>query len=435
MREPVTGEATPRPAERRMPGTLPPVICFSHLRWGFVWQRPQHLLDRLARDTAVFFVEEPEFAAAGEPCLTTTSEGGVTVITPLLPLPDGTESPWGFNHRTNQTIRALLASYFRGLREELTRPILWYYTPMAHGAEPDGLSPSLVVFDAMDELANFLGAPAELRAQEAALVARADLVFTGGPSLYEARKDRHPAVHCFPSGVEPAHFAQAANGIPRPPDLDGRPRPVLGFYGVIDERIDLDLLTSIADARPAWTIAMVGPVAKIDPADLPNRPNILYFGKQAYRDLPAYLACFDVAMLPFACNEATRFISPTKTLEYLAGQKPVVSTPIRDVVDLYGTVVDVAETATEMVAAIERILAEPDGGHARRTAATRALLTWHDWEAIAGRMRALIDATIAHRATAKVASPVGDERSAGEEDGRAANPVPVHGTLTRLTHV
>ncbi len=252
----------------------------------------------------------------------------------------------------------------------------------------------------MDELANFRGAPRRLREQEAALMAEADLVFTGGPSLYEARKGRHPDVHCFPSGVEASHFAQAANGVARPEDLAAVTRPVIGFYGVIDERVDLELLGAIAAARPDWTLAMIGPVLKIAKEDLPQHPNILYFGKQEYRDLPGFLACFDVAILPFARNEATQFISPTKTLEYMAGEKPIVSTPIKDVVDLYGEVVAIAENPEEFVAAIERALAEGPADRIRRLARARALLAHHDWNAIAARMAAIMGNALASRAPA-----------------------------------
>lgn len=362
------------------------LVCFSHLRWDFVWQRPQHLLTRFARTMPVYYVEEPESGHA-RPGLRVAEQDGVTVVTPLLP--DGGN---GFGPATNDQIRALLAP--------LAAPgsaILWYLTPMAYGAEPRGLDPALVVFDAMDELANFNGAPRGLREREQALMACADLVFTGGPSLYEARKDRHPAVHCFPSGVETEHFAQAANGIPRPRDLASHPRPVLGYYGVIDERLDLGLIDSIAAARPDWTLALIGPVAKISRADLPQRRNIIYYGAQAYASLPSYLACFDVALLPFARNDATRFISPTKTLEYLAAGKPVVSTPIADVIDLYGDVVRFGATPEGFAAAIDALLHEDARARRQRETASRAIAAGHDWDSIASRMAGLMQEAISHR--------------------------------------
>ena len=372
------------------------LVCFSHLRWGFVWQRPQHLLTRRAHHLPVYVVEEPAFEAVPDAELREAAHGGVTVLTPVLPATD--EPLWGFAPERHAAIRDMLAPRFAalGLLGPDQGVIAWYYTPMARGAEPPGFAPALVVYDAMDELAAFRGAPASLRDREAALMARADLIFAGGPSLYAARKDRHPHVHCFPSGVEAAHFARAASLAP-PAALAALPRPVLGYYGVLDERVDLALLAAVADARPEWSLALVGPLAKIAPADLPQRPNIHSFGQQAYADLPAFLAGFDVALLPFARNEATRFISPTKTLEYLAGGKPVVSTPIKDVVDLYGAVVAVAETPAAFVAAAERALAEPAAARERRLAAARALLAEHDWDAIADRMRTLVDEALASR--------------------------------------
>ncbi len=404
LRDSITAESFPQTAgtlDARIRGASA-LVCFSHLRWNFVWQRPQHLLSRIARHLPVYVVEEPEFAEDDAPAsVRMERRGDVTVITPLLPFDP--EPRWGFNDTTNPQIRNLLAPVFSDLGllgEESGTLVAWYYTPMAWGVAPHAFRPALVVFDAMDELANFRGAPRRLREQEAALMAEADLVFTGGPSLYEARKDRHPDVHCFPSGVEASHFAQAANGVARPADLAAVTRPVIGFYGVIDERVDLELLGAIAAARPDWTLAMIGPVLKIAKEDLPQHPNILYFGKQEYRDLPGFLACFDVAILPFARNEATQFISPTKTLEYMAGEKPIVSTPIKDVVDLYGEVVAIAESPEEFVAAIERALAEGPADRIRRLARARALLTLHDWDVIAARMATLMGDALASRAPA-----------------------------------
>lgn len=367
------------------------LVCFSHLRWDFVWQRPHHLLSRFAQSMPVYVVEEPE-AGHTEPGLRVAEQDGVTVITPLLP--DCTE---GFGSSTNDQIRALLDPLLAPLAAP-GEAIFWYLTPMAYGAEPCGLDPALVVFDAMDELANFNGAPAGLREREQALMVQADLVFTGGPSLYEARKDQHPSVHCFPSGVETEHFAQAANGIARPRDLASRPRPILGYYGVIDERLDLGLIDAVAASHPDWTMAMIGPVAKISRADLPQRPNIVYYGAQAYARLPSFLACFDVALLPFARNKATRFISPTKTLEYLAAAKPVVSTPIADVIDLYGDVVRFGATAEGFAAAIDALLDEDPKARAQRESASRAIVSEYGWDAIAARMWDLMQEAILSRA-------------------------------------
>jgi UDP-galactopyranose mutase len=240
----------------------------------------------------------------------------------------------------------------------------------------------------MDDLASFRAAPPELRIREARLLSEVDLVFTGGPTLYRQRRDMHPSVHCFPSGVEAAHFA-SAKAAPHE-GLAHQRRPILGYYGVIDERLDLDLLAEIADLRPDWTIALIGPVAKIDESTIPVRRNIVRFGQQAYDDLPAFLACFDVALMPFARNEATRAISPTKTLEYLAGGKPVVSTPITDVISLYGDAVEIATSGEEFVAAAEAVLHRTSDADRQWRARAARLLAAHDWDCIASEMLAVM---------------------------------------------
>jgi glycosyltransferase involved in cell wall biosynthesis len=371
------------------------LICFSHLRWGFVWQRPQHLLSRFASHLDVYFVEEPEMLDLDEKArLSIEEKDGVTVITPCLPA--SMASVWGFNAATNPTIARLLLPFFeaRGLVDTGScGPIVWFYTPMALDAMPTKLSPSVVVYDVMDELANFQGAPAELRTCEVELMARADLVFTGGPSLYQSRQNRHSYISSFPSGVDAVHFATADPS----PELEHITSPVIGFYGVIDERMDLDLIAGIAELRPEWSLIMIGPVVKISPDDLPRRPNIHYLGQRNYADLPSYLTRFDAAILPFALNNATRFISPTKTLEYLAAEKAVVSTPIRDVIDLYGSVVEIAETSIEFVAAIEKLWSEEPVSRQERRGLARQIVAAHAWDEIATAMKAKIQEALVRR--------------------------------------
>jgi UDP-galactopyranose mutase len=255
------------------------------------------------------------------------------------------------------------------LRELLERHgvsdfVLWYYTPMAL-PWAEGLEPLAVVYDCMDELSLFRGAPRELVDREARLLAAADLVFTGGQSLYGVKREKHPRVHAFPSSIDAEHFRQARQareGVSEPADQAGIPGPRLGYFGVIDERLDLDLLAAVADARPDWHLVMIGPVVKIDPASLPQRPNLHWLGMKNYDELPRYLAGWDVALMPFALNESTRFISPTKTPEYLAGGRPVVSTPIRDVVKPYGEsgLVEIADSPEAFVAAVDRVLQRQD---------------------------------------------------------------------------
>lgn len=373
-------------ASRDGAGSPIPLLCFCHLRWSFVWQRPQHLLTRIGKIHPVYLIEEPQLGQHGEePNLLESRDTGVTILTPVLPA--SAHSGGGFDAKNNREIRTLLSRYFRDELEN-TDVIAWYYTPMAYGALPHDLNPTVTVFDAMDELSKFRGAPKALRDQERTLMQTADLVFAGGPSLHEARTFLHPRAFCFPSGVEADHFRPSETECPA--DIAGLPGPIVGFYGVLDERIDFDLVGGIADKRPGWTILMIGPQAKISESDLARRPNIHYLGMRSYDDLPRYLAHFDAAILPFALNEATRFISPTKTLEYLAGGKPVVSTAIKDVVDLYGEVIEVASTPEAFVEGIERLWNEPVRERTSRAVEIQRILAQHDWDNIAVNMLKLI---------------------------------------------
>lgn len=369
----------------------PVLLCFSHLRWGFVWQRPQHLLTRMTDFAHVIVVEEPVFAEIATPVLDASVREGVTVLLPTLPAGGGYSG--GFNDATNRVIRALLEPY---CNRYLGRDrIVWYYTPMAVGAEPVAFTDgAAVVYDAMDELANFRGAAVALQRRETVLLERAHCVFAGGPSLYRARADRNPNAHCFPSDVDAQHFAPAKWTGALPDDLAGIPGPVIGFYGVLDERIDFGLIGGIAQLRPDWSLVMIGPMAKITDEDLARGPNIHYLGMKTYQQLPHYLAGFDVALLPFARNEATQFISPTKTLEYIAGGRLVVSTPIQDVVDLYSSAVTFGETAEEIVAGIESCWAMSAQERIEHARAGNALVTAHQWQDIADNMWTLIDAEL-----------------------------------------
>lgn len=359
-----------------------PIICFSHLRWDFVFQRPQQLMSRFAHEQPVIFWEEPLYVEGGKPDLNLRRDAasGVTIATPQL--------PQGMSARGEEEA---LGRLLEGLVADHGRPaVLWYYTPMMLPFSQH-IPADCVVYDCMDELANFRFAPAELVDLEQALIAQSDLVFTGGYSLYEAKRHRHPRVFPFPSSVDSAHFAQARTLREEPADQTVIPGPRLGFYGVIDERLDLDLIAAIADARPGWSLVMVGPVVKIDPVDLPQRANIHYLGSRPYAELPGYLAGWDVALMPFAINAATRFISPTKTPEYLAAGRPVVSTPIADVVRHYGMLegVLVAEDARSFVAAIEAALALPATGTAWQEEADQALRGM-EWSITVAGMRNLI---------------------------------------------
>jgi UDP-galactopyranose mutase len=359
------------------------IVTFSHLRWNFVYQRPQHLLSRLAAKRPVFFVEEPELDRDGPPRWErSTPHPNVTVLKPRTPV----GAP-GFHADQLPALEPLIAE----LAAELagTTLLAWLYTPMALPLA-EALGPDAIVYDCMDELSLFLGAPPELLSREAALLECADVMFTGGPSLYRAKQARHPNVYCFPSSVDAGHFRQAREGLAEAADQAGLPHPRLGFYGVIDERIDLPLLDSIAQARPDWQIILVGPVVKIDPASLPRRPNIHYFGQRAYEELPRYLAGWDVCLLPFARNDATRFISPTKTLEYMAAELPIVSTPITDVAEPYGDIVYLGSTGEEFLAACEAALTAGPEERAQGAARMRRVLAGTSWDVTVAAMEKLL---------------------------------------------
>jgi UDP-galactopyranose mutase len=360
----------------------PDIVCLSHLRWDFVFQRPQHLLTRCARDRRVFYIEEPIVTEGVVPRLATHARGHVTVVVPHLP-PGSAES-----HDTVQ--RRLLDALF--VRYDINEYLLWYYTPMAVSFTGH-LTPVAIVYDCMDELSAFKGAAAELKQREALLMRRASLVLTGGQSLYEAKRSQHHNIHPFPSSVDVKHFAQARTITVDPLDQAAIPHPRLGFFGVIDERIDLDLLRDVAEARPEWQVVMIGPVVKIDPATLPSCANMHYLGAKPYDQLPAYIASWDIALLPFARNEATRFISPTKTPEYMAAGKPIVSTSIRDVVRPYGQqeLVRIADAVPEFVGACEAALAEDASARLTRT---DAFLRQMSWDGTWHRIKVLVETAI-----------------------------------------
>jgi len=373
-------------AEHSAPGSEPTtLICFSHLRWNFVFQRPQHLMCRFAHEMDVIYWEEPVEIGPRETAYLEVREArdaaNVRIVVPHLPqgMPEDAREA---------ALKRLLDAHVASIRGPL---IAWYYTPMMLPFSKH-LTPDVTVYDAMDELSKFKFAPEHLLDYEQELIDRADLVFTGGSSLYEAKKDRHPNVHCFPSSVDRAHFCKARARLFDPADQEDLPRPRLGFYGVIDERFDTELLAKVAEMRPNWSFVMVGPVVKISEEDLPKRPNIHYVGGKTYGELPSYLSGWDVALMPFAMNESTQFISPTKTPEYLAGGKPVVSTPIRDVVRHYGQLegVKIADNADDFIAQCERAMELSRNPESGWLAEADLLLSSSSWDTTQARMAGLI---------------------------------------------
>ncbi len=356
------------------------LIVFCHLRWDFVFQRPQHLMTRLAEHYNILFVEEPVQTEGPAHLKKTAVAPNITVCQPHTNVPH-----YGFHDDQIPVLQGLLSD----LVPEGERPVVWFYTPMALPLL-QGLDPALVVYDCMDELSAFKNPPKQLLQRESALLNIADLVFTGGPSLYEAKKNRHPNAHCFSSSVDAAHFRQALDAAISHPEQAHVAGPRLGFYGVIDERFDTGLVREMAAAHPEWQIVLVGPVVKIDPAELPRAENVHYMGQRGYQLLPKFLAGWDVCLLPFAMNESTKFISPTKVLEYMAAEKPSVSTPITDVKVPYGDVVAIAETPAEYIAACERMLAQSAEENAAMAKRMREVVANTSWDKTAARMHELI---------------------------------------------
>ena len=367
------------------PGGETDLVCFSHLRWDFVYQRPQHLLSRCARERRVFFIEEPIFGNCSMRLDVREADPGVHVVVPHLP--EGLRSEVAINAVMKDLTRQLFNEH--GIKEY----VFWYYTPMALKFT-DHFNPVAAVYDCMDELSAFKGAHSELPDLEKQLFRQVDLVFTGGQSLYEVKRNQHPAVYAFPSSIDAAHFGKARTAVADPEDQAHIPHPRLGFFGVIDERFDVELLDQVAAKRPDWNFVIIGPVVKIHPDTLPKQSNIHYLGGKKYSELPEYLAGWDIALLLFARNESTRFISPTKTPEYLAAGKPVISTSIRDVVRPYGEMklVEITDTADEFIHAAEKILSRPNSSEWLQK--VDAYLENISWDKTWAQMSDLIDEVI-----------------------------------------
>jgi len=362
---------------------MPTLIVFCHLRWDFVFQRPQHLMTRLAEHYNILIIEEPVYSEGQAYLKKTEVAPNITVCQPHTAI-----HAHGFHDDQLPTLQTLLTD----LVPQGEKPVVWFYTPMALPLL-QSFQPSLVIYDCMDELAAFKNPPKQLVQRESALLNIADLCFTGGPSLYNSKKERHANAHCFSSSVDAKHFRQALDKSNSHPDQEHIPHPRLGFYGVIDERFDTEMIREMAAARPDWQIVLVGPVVKIDPAHLPQAANIHYMGQRGYADLPKFLAGWDVCLLPFALNESTKFISPTKVLEYMAAELPSVSTPITDVKVPYSHVVEIAEGPQEFIAACDRMLALTDAQKADLAERMRAVVAGTSWDKTAAQMHHLIQTT------------------------------------------
>lgn len=372
-----------------------PILVHSHLRWDFVWQRPQQLFSRFAESRDILFVEEAQYLDdLLRPALERTEPHlNVHRVIPRLPT----------SYRDSESasliaVRTLLLELIgsRGdLAHRFDSPVQWFYTPMPAPTMLGAFNECAVVYDCMDELAQFRFAPSELVHRERFLLARADVVFAGGRALAESKARFHDNVHFFGCGVDAEHFSKAHDRttvVPAP--LAALRAPVLGYVGVIDERLDYALIAHVAEHMPHASVAMVGPVVKVDERDLPRRENIHWFGQQPYEALPAFVKGFDVCLMPFALNKATEFINPTKTLEYMASGKPIVSTPVPDVVRNFTPIVSVAETARGYVRAVHEALEEP---YVERRALAIERARQSSWESITVEMTRLIEKSIGTR--------------------------------------
>jgi glycosyltransferase involved in cell wall biosynthesis len=336
-----------------------PIVVHCHLRWDFVWQRPQQIFSRLAAHHPITFIEEPMWQGSERRLHITEPYPNVVRIVPVLRAEEKNDQM----DTQYATVLALLRGALGDdplLGARFESPIQWFYSPMAAPYFLDHFDAAATVYDCMDELAQFRFAPPSLREREQMLISRADVVFTGGYQLFQSKSRYHSNVHFYGCGVDAEHFSRARLAETEVPAQVGRlPRPVFGYFGVIDERLDYALLAQIAQEMPDASIVMVGPLAKVEQDSLPNFPNIHWLGQRAYTDLPALVKCFDVCLMPFALNEATQYINPTKTLEYMAAGKPVVSTAVPDVLHHFTPIVDVAQTTEEFIAAIQRAARSP----------------------------------------------------------------------------
>lgn len=392
-----------------------PIIVHSHLRWDFVWQRPQQLISRFARSRDVLFVEEPVYLDDSvKPALDLSSP--LPRITRAIPrLPASYRDTESMTHRA---VRTLVHELLR-TDQRFRRPIQWFYTPMPAPVMIGAFNEVAVVYDCMDELAQFRFAPCDIVQRERFLLARADVVFVGGARLAEAKSRFHDNVHFFGCGVDAEHFGRARDAAtPVASELRNLQSPVLGYVGVIDERLDYALLAHLAERMPHASVAMVGPVVKVDPLELPRLANIHWFGQRRYDELPSFIRGFDVCLMPFALNKATEYINPTKTLEYMATGKPIVSTPVADVVRNFTPVVSVAEGSDAYVDAVQHAISNPDP-NLQQLGIERTQRA--SWESIAASMTMLMEEAIQEREQrGKVGASRGVTRTLVERSARRA---------------
>ena len=386
-----------------------PIMVHCHLRWDGVWQRPQQFLSRLAKKHRVLFVEGP---------IVHEELDGQTLFTPFFTVREAAETPnvWILNthfpvarfddgafvdaERTRLLDEALRTT----LKGKFNRPVQWIYDPMAVDSHAGKHGEIACVYDCMDELSQFKFAPPELVARERRLLNKADVVFAGGRKMWESKSRFNSNCHFYGCGVDVKHFGQArleTCEVPEDIRAFAASGPVLGYFGVVDERLDYELIEKLADANPDWNIVMVGPVCKVDPAEFPQRPNLHWLGGRPYAQLPAYTKAFDVCLMPFALNEATEFINPTKALEYMATATPIVSTAVPDVVSNFHRVVKIG-TPEQFLKLCHEQAYQPDQLAVERGV---KMANENTWDAIVAKLEGHIEDVLRGRSIQPAAMP------------------------------
>ncbi|HKP92663.1 MAG TPA: glycosyltransferase [Chthoniobacterales bacterium] len=376
-----------------------PIIVHSHLGWDWVWQRPQQFLSRFSKRHPILFIEAPYPSAKASVARATLREisdyPNIIVLQMEMPAARWNDGAW-VDKKRRQLVQSVLAG---PLGKRFESPVQWFYDPMAVTAFAGHLNERAIVYDCMDELSLFRGSPPELVRRERELLAVADVVFAGGPKIWRAKREFNKNCFSFGCGVDAKHFARARNPeLPVPQDIADRPHPVYGYVGVVDERIDYDLLAALADHGDG-SVVIVGPSTKVDPATFPQRPNLYWLGGRDYSELPAYAKGFDVCLMPFAINDATAFINPTKALEYMGTGRPIVSTAIDDVVDQFSEVVAIARDHTDFILKARASAARPDERRIRRGL---ALVRRNSWESIVRQLEQHIAETLASKRALEV---------------------------------
>jgi glycosyltransferase involved in cell wall biosynthesis len=396
-----------------------PIIVHCHLCWDWVWQRPQQFISRLSQRHKILFVETvapaPDLARPLARYRTAQNFPNVTILTLQFPTWRWSNGKYVDGER-RRIVQEFIAGPGAGQFED---PVQWFYDPMAVPAFAGQMSEVLTVYDCMDELSKFRCAPPEIVQREAELLKRADVVFTGGRKLFEAKSEHNDNCHFYGCGVDCEHFGKALaaetavpedlaailSSVAAPPlaaraALPIRRKPILGYFGVVDERMDYELITRLADANREWSVVMIGPTTKVDESVLPKRPNLHWLGQRSYMDLPAYCKGFDVCLMPFALNESTEFINPTKALEYMATGRMIVSTAVPDVVRNFGAVIKIAKEHDEFIRLCREAVEKPEPDAIKRGS---RMACENTWERIVARMEEHIEEAFKMKRTGRSA--------------------------------